>query len=211
MQTEYSKGHPPAPTFGRFVTVKPFPSVLIYQLNTTNAVNDWLLAHLRMCFNVLLCHKYVYLWTRLFFYGCNSMHIATQLPVVTVSFIVAANITTLKPFNTVIGWRQPVWKWAKVEKPYENWWRATPYCDAFCCFPTALLINCVSQGILSPQNKPQSYFVATMSTERYWFDLILLGLIGASLRWLVLELAITVINPFKCPNAERLGMHIIYI
>ena len=31
---------------------------------------------------------------------------------------------------------------------------AIPWC--FCCFPTALLKNCVSQGILSLWNKPQS-------------------------------------------------------
>ena len=42
MQTECSKEHPPPPThFGRFIKVKPFPSVLIYQLKPTSAVNDW--------------------------------------------------------------------------------------------------------------------------------------------------------------------------
>ena len=35
-----------------------------------------------------------------------------------------------------------------------------------------------------------------------------LGLVGASLCWLVLGLAITVVDPFNCHNAERFGMHI---
>ena len=45
-------------------------------------------------------------------------------------------------------------------------------------------------------------------TERYrWFDFVL-GLIGASLCWLVLGLAIAVVNQFNCPNAEWLKMHV---
>ena len=35
--------------------------LLIYQLKPEGAVNNWLLARLRMCFNVLLCQRCVYL------------------------------------------------------------------------------------------------------------------------------------------------------
>ena len=49
-------------------------------------------------------------------------------------------------------------------------------------------------------------FAAT--TERYRFDFRLFGLVGASLRWLVLRLSITVVNPFYYDNAERLRIHI---
>ena len=41
-----------------------------------------------------------------------------------------------------------------MEKSYENWQTTKPCSDAFCCFPTALLKSCISQGIPSPQNKP---------------------------------------------------------
>ena len=47
-----------------------------------------------------------------------------------------------------------------------------------------------------------------MSTEHYWFDFHLFVLIGASLHWLVLRLAIAVVNPFYFDNAERLRIHI---
>ena len=51
-----------------------------------------------------------------------------------------------------------------------------------------------------------------MSTEHYRFRFHLFGLIVASLHWLVLRLAITVIIPFYYDNAERLKIHIkIYI
>ena len=52
------------------------------------------------------------------------------------NFVVTATITTLKSFNTAVGRQQSVQKWARVEKPCENWQRTTPCCDAFCCFPT---------------------------------------------------------------------------
>ena len=38
--------------------------------------------------------------------------------IVTTSFVIAVNITTLKPFKTVMGWWQPVQKQAWVAKPY---------------------------------------------------------------------------------------------
>ena len=38
--------------------------------------------------------------------------------------------------------------------------------------------------------------------------IVLLGLIEASPRWLVLGLAITVVDPFNCRNGERFRMHI---
>ena len=62
-----------------------------------------------------------------------------------------------------------------------SWW--------FLLFPTALLKCCVSQGILSPQNKPQSYLCSYREHRALpvWFSS--LWLVGASLRWLVLELA----------------------
>ena len=41
-----------------------------------------------------------------------SFRIATQLPVVTISFVVTATITNLKLFNTAAGRQQPVRKWA---------------------------------------------------------------------------------------------------
>ena len=47
--------------------------------------------------------------------------------------------------NTVMERQQSVWKRPQVEKPYENWRRTTICCDAFCCFPTALLKYCVSK------------------------------------------------------------------
>ena len=37
---------------------------------------------------------------------------------------------------------------------------------------------------------------------------VLFGLVVVSPHWLVLGLAITVVDPFSCPNAERLRMHI---
>ena len=66
-----------------------------------------------------------------------------------------------------------------VPSAYQALWKLTPTTpcrDAFCCFPTALLINCVSQGLLNPRDKPQSYsLVATASTERYRFGYRPLG------------------------------------
>ena len=47
-----------------------------------------------------------------------------------------------------------------------------------------------------------------MSTERYQLDFRPFGLVGASPRWLVLGLAINVVDPFYYRNAERLRMHI---
>ena len=74
-----------------------------------------------------------------------------------------------------------------------------------CCFPTVLLKNCVSQDILSPRNKPQSW-ICSQGEERAisvrfsssW------RLSGASLCWLILRLAITVVDPFCYRIAERL-------
>ena len=82
--------------------------MFIYQLKPEGAVNNWLLARLRMRFNVLLCHdQCMFICKRsCFFNGCTSSlasHAATQLLVVTISFVVAANTTTLKPFNTAMG------------------------------------------------------------------------------------------------------------
>ena len=63
--------------------------------------------------HVLQCVGYVSgifcLWTQLFSDGCTSSlaSAATQLLVVTISFVVAANIATLKPFNTAVRQRQP--------------------------------------------------------------------------------------------------------
>ena len=51
-------------------------------------------------------------------------------------------------------------------------------------------------------------FVATISTQHYYFDFHLFGLVGASLRWLVLGLAITLVDPFYYDNAEWLRIHI---
>ena len=85
-------------------------------------------------------------------YTCHLTYSA-QLPVVTTSFVVTATISTLKPFNTAMT--------ASLETgpSREAFWELTEnhailWC--FCCFPTALLKNCVSQGILSLWNKPQS-------------------------------------------------------
>ena len=47
-----------------------------------------------------------------------------------------------------------------------------------------------------------------MSTERYQLDFHPFGLVGASPRWLVLGLAINVVDPFYNHNAKRLRMHI---
>ena len=38
---------------------RPWAVLLIYQLKPKGAVNNWLLAHLRMRFNVLLCQWYM--------------------------------------------------------------------------------------------------------------------------------------------------------
>ena len=78
---------------------------------------------------------------------------------------------------------------------------------------TALFKTCVSQGLLSPRDKPQrASIVATTSTERYRFGYCPLEVVEASSRWLILGLAIAIINPFNCCNAERFRMHIkIYI
>ena len=54
--------------------------VLIYQLKPEGVVNNWLLARLRMCFNVLLCQQYIYLWRQL-----HSIAPATTKLVVTTS------------------------------------------------------------------------------------------------------------------------------
>jgi len=53
--------------------------LLIYQLKPEGVVNNWLLARLRMRFNVLLCQRHVYLWTQLFFDGCTSSRANLQL------------------------------------------------------------------------------------------------------------------------------------
>ena len=45
--------------------------------------------------------------------------------------------------------------------------------------------------------------VGTVNTESYWFDFCL-WLVGASLHWLVLGLAIPVINLFCYDNADQL-------
>ena len=102
----------------------------------------------------------------------------------------AANTKTSKPFNTAMGRQEPVRKWCRVEKPYENWQRTTLGRDAFCCFPTPLLKNCFSR-YPSPRN-----FVATVSKGRYHFDFRLFVFVGASPHWFVLGLAIAIINPF---------------
>ena len=51
-------------------------------------------------------------------------------------------------------------------------------------------------------------FVATVSTERYRLDFCPFRLVAASLGWLVLGLAIVVVNPFYYHSAEQLRMHI---
>ena len=63
----------------------------------------------RSCFSTVALVVYV-----------ASLYTATQLLVVTASFVVAANNTTLKPFTTAMGRQQPVQKRGQVEKPYEN-------------------------------------------------------------------------------------------
>ena len=80
-----------------------------------------------------------------------------------------------------------------------SWW--------FLLFFNSGFEDCVSQAILSPWNKPQSWAQTAIGRYRR-FDFRLFGLIRASPRWLVLELAIAVVDQFNCPNAERLRMHI---
>ena len=46
--------------FSRYISTPP-KVLLIYQLKPKGAVNNWLLARLRMRFNVLLCQRHVYL------------------------------------------------------------------------------------------------------------------------------------------------------
>ena len=90
--------------------------------------------------------------------------------------------------------------------------------DAF-CWPVSnsAVENRVSQDILSPRKSLKASSVATVSTDCHRMlittGLIFVsGLVGASPRWLILELAIAVVNQFNCPNAERLRMYIkIYI
>ena len=82
-------------------------SVAYISTKAEGVVNNWLLAHLHMCFNVLLCQQYV--CER----SCCSMvalvvYVASysySVLVVTITFVVAANITTFKPFNTAMGRR----------------------------------------------------------------------------------------------------------
>ena len=57
----------------------------------------------------------------------------------------------------------PVWKWAWVEKLYENWWRTVSYHDASWCFPTALFfrVSYIYKASL------KTSLVATMTTNHY--------------------------------------------
>ena len=67
-----------------------------------------------------------------------------------------------------------------MEKHAMPWW--------FLLFFNSAVKNCVSQGILSPQNKPQSYLCRYCEHRAVlvWFSS--LWLVGASLCWLVLGL-----------------------
>ena len=144
--------------------------LLIYQLKPVGAVNNWLLAHLHMCFNVLLCRRYVYLWRQLLSMVAIEIKLAYSYSVThsnnqfcrncnyyefeTVQHCGGTTTVSLKT-GRAVGQQQLVWK-----RSGEVLWelmRTMPCRDAFCCFPTMLLKICVSQGLPSPRDKPQSH------------------------------------------------------
>ena len=47
--------------FSRYISTPARAVLLIYQLKPEGAVNNWLLCHLCVQFNVLLCQRHVYL------------------------------------------------------------------------------------------------------------------------------------------------------
>ena len=111
-----------------------------------------------------------------------------------------------------MGRRQPVRKRGQVEKPYENWQRTRYVVMLSAVFQQRFWKLCFSSH---PKSMKQASKLALQppwaqtATGRYRrFDFRLFGLIRASPRWLVLELAIAVVDQFNCPNAERLRMHI---
>ena len=76
-------------------------------------VNNWLLAQLA---DVLQCAA----MSAVCLFCEHSCFSKVALLVVTISFVIAANIMTLKLFNTAMGRPQPVQKRARVARAYEN-------------------------------------------------------------------------------------------
>ena len=100
---------------------------------------------------------------QLSFDGCNAVKLDYNHSFVTCSnnhFRCSIQIVRLGKNRSTLQWDDdsqsengPKWRWRSLVR---NWQRTMPCYDAFCCFPTALLTNCVSQGLISPWNKPQS-------------------------------------------------------
>ena len=68
--------------------------------------------------------------------------------------------------------------------------------------------TCIYQ-VSGPYKKPWCSYALVLFPGFPHFNLpFLFRLVGASPRWLVLRLAIAVVNQFNCPNAERLRIHI---
>ena len=85
--------------------------VLLISTKAKGVVNNWLLANLHMRFNVFwyvstmfICEHSCFLLVALVVYVASYSYSGTCI-VVTISFVVAANFMTLKPFNTAIGRR----------------------------------------------------------------------------------------------------------
>ena len=154
--------------------------------------------------HVLQCVGYVSgifcLWTQLFSDGCTSSlaSAATQLLVVTTSFVVAANIATLKPFNTAMRQRQPGQKKGPSGKAL---WKLTENHAIQWCFP--LFSNSTVEKLYFSRRPKGSH-----REHSHRFDFHLFGLVGASPCWLGLSMAVAVVDSFFYRNAKWLRMHI---
>ena len=153
---------------------------------------------MRMRFNALLCQRYVYLWMQLFFDGCTTSGLAIAYSYsVTCSNNQFCRNCKYYDFETVQHCNETTTTSPKMSPSGEALWELTENRTMpwwFLLFSNSAVEKlCFSRH---PKSTKQVSFVATVSTERYRFDFSLFGLVGASLRWLVLGLAIAVVNPF---------------
>ena len=107
----------------------------------------------------LVPRLYVYLWMQLFFDSCNAVKLYNHLVTCSNNHFwrsiqivqLGKNLSTLRWDDDSQSENRPEWR-----SLVRNWRRTMPRRDAFCCFPTALLKNCVSQGLISPRDKLQN-------------------------------------------------------
>ena len=119
---------------------------------------------------------------------------------VTISFVVTATNTSLKPFNTVAGWQQSVQK--RAQAIGEALWELTE--NHTMPWRFLLFSNSTIEKFCLSRQVPKTSLKASLHEHRALLSLviILFRLVEASLCWLVLGLAIAVVDPFKNHNAE---------